>query len=355
MIKILITGPIKPPFGGISIHIDRLISLLNDQFEFDFIDESSLRKKEYYNIRSLNPFIYLKKIYNSDLLFVHSGNNFFKKLHIVIGKLFQKKIIITIHGYRNKHKSYNKFIDQIVFQLSDKIILVNDEILNRISIKKREKIIIKHAFLPPVLENENDLPEKIKIWIFNAKKNNQIILCANASRLENYNSQDLYGLDLCYEATIRLLSIQKPIKLIFIVSDLSKGEEKFKHYTKLIAENNLSDHILLLNENVSFVKVILESDIVLRPTNTDGDALTIREAIYFNKKVIASDIVNRPKGTIIFKNRDVIDFKQKIENTIQILLGENINKHSSHLLVDKTFKEFYLNIIHSSLKKNVNQ
>ncbi|MEI2749894.1 MAG: hypothetical protein V9E88_14180 [Ferruginibacter sp.] len=59
------------------------------------------------------------------------------------------------------------------------------------------------------------------------------------------------------------------------------------------------------------------ADIVLRPTNTDGDALTIREAIYLNKKIVASDVVERPEGTILFKTRDTNDLEIKIEAAIE--------------------------------------
>ena len=54
---------------------------------------------------------------------------------------------------------------------------------------------------------------------------------------------------------------------------------------------------------------------MVRPTNTDGDALSIREAMYFKISVIASDVTTRPENTIIFKNRDLDDFyiKCKIE------------------------------------------
>ena len=100
--KVLITGPLPPPAGGISIHISRLASLIKDDFILDFIDEASEKKSSLYNIRSLSPFPYIKKAMKADLLFIHSGNNVLKLLHILAAKFLRKKIIITVHGYRNK-------------------------------------------------------------------------------------------------------------------------------------------------------------------------------------------------------------------------------------------------------------
>ena len=91
-IKVLIFGPIAPPAGGISIHIARLKHLIQDDFTLDFIDESSVIKSDYFSIKSFNPFIYLKKILSADILYIHTGGSHLRKFHILIGKLFFKKI-----------------------------------------------------------------------------------------------------------------------------------------------------------------------------------------------------------------------------------------------------------------------
>jgi len=106
---------------------------------------------------------------------------------------------------------------------------------------------------------------------------------------------------------------------------------------------------LLLNENLSFVRLIEKSDIVLRPTNTDGDALTIREALYLNKTIIASDVVNRPSGTILFKSRDTNDLKMKIIESIKPeshMTGNKLNIQGKKDFI------FYCELIKRTLKMN---
>ena len=160
-INVLITGPMPPPAGGISIHLQRLQYLLKDEFNLDFIDESSSKNKLYFNIKSLNLFVYLKKIINTDLVFIHSGNRLFKKLHIIAGKLFGKKVIITIHGYGKKRSFLFRIYDQLFFNLANKIILVNPEIRQKLNLNEN-KIVIKNAFLPPVLSEEPNLSNAIE-------------------------------------------------------------------------------------------------------------------------------------------------------------------------------------------------
>lgn len=347
MIKVLITGPILPPAGGISIHILRLKNLLKDEFEFDFIDESTQFKNDYYNIRSLNLLSYIKKAISTDVFYIHSGNNFFKNTHILLAKILRKKIIITIHGYRNRKKWFFRNVDKYIYELSDKIILVNNEMYERIPLNKTSKCIIKNAFLPPVMENEILNSSVIIEWIKSVKFNDKILLSANASRLDIHNNEDLYGLDMCIEIIRRLTKKRYNISLIFIVTSLDRGLERFYQYFDIIKSYDLQEHILLINENVSFVRVIEQSDIVLRPTNIDGDAITIREAIYLNKPVLASDAVLRPDGTNTFRSRDFDDFEIKLEYQINNILKRKSTKNKSQTQNIVDFKEFYVNLINS--------
>ena len=91
---------------------------------------------------------------------------------------------------------------------------------------------------------------------------------------------------------------------------------------------------------MSFVRLINHSDIVLRTTNTDGDALTIREALYFGKTVIASDVIGRPSGTKLFKNRDV----DSLIEAISTLSANNDPKMKEHVSSMDDYRNLYLNI-----------
>lgn len=127
--RILLIGPMPPPFGGVSIHIKRLSVILENDFEIDFIDESRIVKGAYFNIRSLNFILYLNKVLHSNLLYIHSGKRFLKYFHILVGIIFFKKIILTIHSYRVPRKIILKFSDELFFRLANLIVVVNPDIL----------------------------------------------------------------------------------------------------------------------------------------------------------------------------------------------------------------------------------
>ncbi len=343
--KILLVGPLPPPIGGVSIHLKRLSFLLENEFEIDYIDESHRIKEKYFNVRSLRFFQYFKKIAWSDLIYIHSGGKILKFFHIVIGKIFFKKIIITIHSYPFTSTPGFKFLDKFFFNLSNLIIVVNQDILDQLELSSK-KCIVQPAFIPPDMEEEISLPASVSDWIDERKDNGKSIICANAWQLKTFKDQDLYGLDMCIEVAEQIIGQGYKISFIFIVSSLEKYREKYLYYQSIIKKNNLSEDFLLLNQNLSFVKLIEKSDIVLRPTNTDGDALTVREALFLGKPVIASNIVSRPRGTILFKTRDVVDLKNKLIETINNQPNTNLNSEYQEF---KEYQNFYSDMIFKTI------
>jgi len=343
---LLIIGPLPPPYGGVSIHIKRLSLLIENDFEIDYIDESRNSKSDYFNIRSFNLILYTKKIIKADLIYIHSGTSLLQIFHIISGKIFAKKIILTVHAYPFLKNKIQKSVDGFFFSLADKVIFVSLDILRPLALAG-EKYIVKHAFLPPIIEMESDLPKDVIDWIQKKKENGKLIACANAVRLDIYENMDLYGLDICIQVASSLTRERLPISFVFIVSSLEKNKDLFYKYKERINELGLNENFLLKNVELSFVKLIEQSDIVLRPTNTDGDALTVREALYYGKPIIASDIVNRPAGTTLFKSRDVNDLELKIKETIKLMhntptLPINECRNIYHIfykdLIDRTLK-----------------
>lgn len=348
--NVLIIGPIAPPFGGVSVHILRLTELLKDDFVFDFVDESKNRKNDYFNLRSFNLIKYLRKIKKADVIYINSGKSSLRIFHLLLGNFFSKKIILTLHSFPKRKSKYLKLFTNRIYQLAKKTVIVNPDFKKDLVLSK-DKLLVKEAFIPPLIENEPALPEYISEWISNRKMQGDTIMCANASSLQTFNNEDLYGIDLCIEVCKQLKKANKHICYVFVVSSIENNKEQFLQYRKQIEVLNLQDNFLLINEKLSFVRLIQESDIVLRATNTDGDALTVREALFLGKPVIASDVVKRPQGVSLFKNRDSKDLQLKLINLIESNCYESepviINSDSREQL-----KEFYFNLFESNPTKN---
>jgi glycosyltransferase involved in cell wall biosynthesis len=343
--KVLIVGPLPPPYGGVSVHISRFINLLKTNFSFDFIDESPVRKKDYFNLRSLNFTRYLKKIRSTELFYIHSGNNLLRIINLVFGKIFGKKIILVLHGFTSNPPKFIFYINGILYRMADIIVVVNRDIKERLFLPET-KCVLKEAFIPPNQEEEPELPEKISKLILESRSKGRVIISANAFRLERYNDEDLYGLDMCIDVAKRLVNKGISFIFIFVVSTIDQNPEGFYKNEALINQNNLKDHFYLTSQKLSFVKLMQQSDIIVRPTNTDGDSLTVREGLFLNKKVLASDVVKRPEGVILFKNRNLNDFEEKLEKLIteKDLDKEFFSMENQSQLIQE-FKRFYIELL----------
>ncbi len=337
-------GPLPPPAGGISIHIQRLAHLLQKDFSIDFIDEASTVKPGIFHVRSLNPFAYINKVRSCQVFFIHSGSRILKKIHILAGRILGKKVIITLHGYGNRRAWPFRAIDKTFFQLAHKVILVNPGIAQRVQVPA-EKTEVMHAFVPPVMESEPALPGHVQQLIQQAKNDGACIICANASRLDVNNGEDLYGLDMSIKLTSDLKKAGFRVCFLFVLTSLEKSQEAYTKYLEEIKNESLDDSFHLLQTNLSFVRLADASDMVLRPTNADGDALTVREALYMNKIVLASDVVSRPEGTRLFKTRDQSDLFTQAQKLITEL--KNKQEQNTNISPEQAdaYKNWYVTLI----------
>jgi glycosyltransferase involved in cell wall biosynthesis len=345
--KVLLVGPFPPPYGGVSVHILRFKNLLKEEFAFDFIDESPEKKNEIFNIRSLNIFRYLQKIGNADVVYIHSGSNLLRIYHLFVGRLLGKKIILVLHGFTSSPPKFVFYVKGLIYRLATTITVVNEDIKKRLYLPEK-KCVTKEAFIPPLLKDEPPLPESIANLVCKSKDGGKVVICANAFRLEKYKDQDLYGLDMCIEVAKRLLTKDHSFIFIYIVSSIDDKADDYNKAQQLIRDLHLSNHFFLTNEKLSFVKLMQDSDIIVRPTNTDGDSLTIREGLFLNKKVLASDVVERPKGVVLFQSRNFDDLEMKLADLIRSknIHAENTSQENSNKQ-NENFKKYYCDLINS--------
>ncbi len=316
MKRLLYIGPAPQNIGGISIHIRRLIGLMKGFYEIDFVDEGHTHYEGVFNLRSGNIFKYLGKVVKADIVHINSGIWSLRALNIIACKLLlHKKVVVTIHRDPNiePHTRLTKWL----LKKCDTAILVNKEGYEAMLTESSCHYILLPAFLPPDMNEEPELPIEVSEWLEKVNhKDNSYIMCSNAYRLMIHNGEDLYGLDMCIEAMIGLQKEQRDIQFyfIFVLASNPDQQERLAGYKDIISRNGLSERILIWEAPASFVRVLQKCDLVLRTTNTDGDAVSIREAQYFGKPVLASDVVGRPKGVHLFKVRDVKDLISKIKD-----------------------------------------
>jgi len=342
-LKILLIGTLPPPYGGITVHIERLYNIyLKSEINCTVLNInnkiSSITKKNknVITLKGVQIKILLKMInilyrFNGDIIHFHvSAMNKFSYIGIILIKISSHiPKIITLHSgsfidnYKKSNNIKKFFVRKILYNCSH-IIVVNTEqfdfLTKKIGIGKN-KISLIPAFLPP-LYPDNVIEKSIENKFLELKKNvDKIAIVAGFI-------MPLYGFHYVLDVFKKLKKQGIKLGLVFIFYT-----KENKNYKKFLFNyiQKLPDILIFKNLSpANFSQILKLTDIFIRPSTYDGDSVALREAIYFKKQIIASDCTKRPKGTVIFKNKNEDDFEKKLLKIINnknmgIATNESVN------------------------------
>ncbi|MBN1131876.1 MAG: glycosyltransferase family 4 protein [Bacteroidales bacterium] len=340
--RIAIIGPYPPPFGGISVHIQRILTYLPEQvYDLYNVSGTSGRGKKFRGFRKyFYIFAFLFRSYT--IIHYHSTSKRIRLLLSLIA-IFKKGIYLHLHGASFSDTIHEKSLYAYSLKRLLKyvnILASNETIYNEISGYGPGSIAYIDAFIPPKFDREQY--DRI-IGHLTLPRADVLILMIGW--FAYYNNQDLYGFDLMLNA-LRTLKVEKHyhVRTIASVNGI-KDRECYDHFLKRREELNLIDDFILISGDLEEIyPLFLHSDIFVRPTNTDGNAVSIKEALWFDCRVIASDAVVRPPGVVLFENRNHEDLSDKIEGLIRtpvkLALKERIERAQNH----KTYQPKLLKI-----------
>ena len=115
--KLLIIGPIPSNhgIGGVTIHVQRLLDCLDNQgIKYDFVD--------YGNISVIKLF---KEILFSQVIHVHVSNPVYLFTIAFCGRIFGKKLIVTLHGNYGRFSSFKNFLVRRTLTMANIAIVIN--------------------------------------------------------------------------------------------------------------------------------------------------------------------------------------------------------------------------------------
>ena len=275
--KILIIGRTPPPIGGVSVHVERLLTVLGNKFDVAHINLRKISFKDF------------KKVFYAQLIHINISNVNVIFILTFIFKLLGKKNIITIHGNVGRMRGIKFRLFLMASRLCLKVIVLNNssqQLLYDHGLVNLTKI---SAFIPPAKIDK--LPINVERALIQKKKKYKNLFCTNAWRavFDKYGTET-YGI-------IGLLEIFKDLEYGLVVSDPSASYSHKINKEKI----NIPENVYFITGNHDFNAVLQLCDAFLRTTSTDGDSLSVREALYLRKSVLASDVVDRPSGVILYE------------------------------------------------------
>lgn len=340
---------IPPPYGGVTIHVKRLVEKLRADghsvggFYFQKNKENKLLAETslfYQDSCCASSNKILRALHHIKRGLAHIGIvRDFKMVHYhglenleliwIYHKIIKKKLLMTVHSsmvenfFRNT-SFINRYFLKKLASSDVQWIAVSEEAklaMQRLPFNFRNKIKVIPAYIPRETAITGPLTESMSRYISTHSK--VITFYAHSFMLND--GEDVYG----FEAALRLYSelvkeTDDAIGMIFCISDVSETD-KMTRLHHLAHNYGVDDKIYWQEGPIDNMYTLWNhTHVYVRPTSTDGDSIAIREVLEAGRMVVASDVCVRPSGVINYRFGDEEDLIAKVKDALSTPRKERI-------------------------------
>ncbi len=327
--RVLQLGPYPPPHGGVQSNLVAIRNYLRSRgTKCGVVNLTRHRSKdgdEVYFPKNAAETVWLIARLPYDILHLHIGGNLsFRLLALSLLCCWMpgRKAVLTFHsgGYPSSPEgraASRRTLAGFVFRRFDRIIAVNQEILDlfrRFGVPRDRLCSIKPYAMPSRIA---DTPLPADLAAFFAARSPALL---TVGLLEQE-----YDLPAQIELLGRLLKDHPDAGLAIIGSGSRESELR-----ALITSKSYASKILLCGDvpHPATLRAIAQSDIFLRTTLYDGDAISVREALHMGTPVIATDNGMRPEGVRLVPISNLEALEEETRRVISSGLKKNIQRQT---------------------------
>jgi glycosyltransferase involved in cell wall biosynthesis len=316
--SVALVGPYPPPYGGVSVHIKRLhrrLAALGIASRV-YCQPSPMAGRDERVIPASLKFSWHAWIpehgWRCDTSIVHFHDGWYWAPAALAMLLRGKKVVMTFHDQQSgstmwrgaswleRRVSRGLFRHRRVWWVA-----VSQEVKRQLVEKgvPEGRISVAPAYIPPRTDADaSSLPAPVRAFLGAHRP----VLSTYAWRLtKDEQGVDVYGFDQCIELVRALRPDFPKIGLAISLPQVADAGY-FSELQARVAAAGLGDHVLFITEPLDDVHLLWQaSDVFVRATNTDGDAVAVREALSLRVPVVASDASARPDGAVLFASRDL--------------------------------------------------
>jgi glycosyltransferase involved in cell wall biosynthesis len=329
--RIKLLGVVPPPYGGVSVYVERLLYKLNidgyqtGAYYIDVLPRTpEIDNGLFHKFTWLNTSKFLVRFprllrETRGYSIVHSHFSLEAMMYLwFLRRMTGKQIIVTVHNsmVANYHKNtnfINKFFLKLMSSSSVVWIAVSDNVKNEMLKLQLDfnEINVIPAFISPnvYVRDTTKISSKLRSFLNSEEK---IITFYGHSFMRN-ETQDIYGYEICLNMFKKLtLSGLFNCKLLMCIAE-ANDQDRLNSLMDFSKLPELQNRIFWQVGPVDNMSEIWKATyIYVRPTSTDGDSVAIREALSFGCRVVASDVCERPNGVTVFNLNDLNDFENKV-------------------------------------------
>jgi len=229
-----------------------------------------------------------------------------------------RKVVITVHDQRDEDRWADTSLPLrltsrlLARQRKVQWIAVSSRIREQLVAHgvSRHAVTVIPAFIP--LDQERISACRLPRDIDTFCRDHRPVMSIYGFRYRMDNGLDMYGFDMAIQALHTLRSTFPSMGLIICVPD-PHLPEYHRMLEKRVLDLGLKDSVLFVTRPLPEALTLwAASQVYLRPTSTDGDAVAVRESLSVGTPVVASDAAPRPAGTIVFPSRNQERFLEGI-------------------------------------------
>ena len=312
-VEILLVGPLPPPLGGVSVHVQRLLPILSDAgFRARAVNHFSSQDSPLVTgTLNRNPWNYYRLSGRFPARLVHYHHS--RWIHLVSLALGmsrrRSRYLVTFHyaGIQDQLTSRIPLLSAITrwaLRRFDAIIAVSTEVRDVIQDHSEQRVAaVIPAFVRPAPSESVEYDDVVKRHL----QSGRILLTASYGVQFLGNGRDIYGLDSTIDAFVAIAPARPELRLALFMAKRPQAGDEVKFLQRLerrLQGAGLRERVLIAF-GLPFVPALSHDVIFLRPTRIDGDALSVREALDAGVPVIASDAVERPPGAVTYATDDI--------------------------------------------------
>jgi glycosyltransferase involved in cell wall biosynthesis len=305
-LRVLLIGPYSPPRGGVQAHVTALREyLLRQGVACEVIDLSPNRRDEGAGVYGPAGGLDVARLLLTlryDVAHLHVGGRLHPRivfLALLAGLVPGRKAVLTFHsgGYPSSPEGRAagpRSMRGFALRRLDRVVAVNEEIarwFRQVGVEAdRIRLISPYALPagPPAAEP----PEPLRSFL---EKHSPVLVSVG-------------GLEREYDPLLQLEALGRlrekfPTAGLVLVGAGSLREE----LRRRADEGTYGEHVLLCGDvgREVALRVIADSDLMLRTTLYDGDSIAVREAVHFGVPVVATDRAPRPAGVRVVPAEDL--------------------------------------------------
>jgi glycosyltransferase involved in cell wall biosynthesis len=357
---ILILGPVPPPFGGISVHLSRLVPLLvRAGLKVGVLNHFESKDMPFVvatlNRNPLNYYRIPRRFRARIVHYHHSG--WWPLVSLALAKADSSaRYILTLHGgaiygpLRSKVPIVSR-ITRWALSRFDTIIVVDPNVASFVQTNVGKQHI---EVLPAFLEFRNDDLGAYDARIEAFLDSGRVLVVAAYGVQFLDDGRELYGLDMVTQAFMTLARDREDLRLAIFLARRQSGPKPRRHLARLegrLEQAGLRDRVLILF-GLPLLPALRSNAVFVRPTRAEGDAVSVREAQSAGLPVIASDVVSRPPGVVVFPTDDVA----RLCEALRVVLDDSVKSsrvstsRNTEQRLAETFSDTLIRLYRSELE-----